>query len=58
MKYFTNRELTRSATALRLGINNVPTEDIRENLRVLVDCLLDPLREMWGAPLIVTSGYS
>ena len=57
MKYFTNSELTQSATALRLGINNVPTEDIRENLRVLVDCLLDPLREMWGAPLIVTSGY-
>lgn len=36
MKYFTIRELTRSDTAQRLGINNEPTEAIKANLTALV----------------------
>lgn len=57
MKYFTMNELTASATAKRYGIPNVPTWREAENLRLLVDNVLDPLREAWGAPIIVTSGY-
>lgn len=57
MKYFTFDELTASATAKRLGIPNIPSWRERENLRLLVDEVLDPLREAWGAPIIVTSGY-
>lgn len=57
MKYFTMNELTASATAKRLGIPNVPTLREAENLRLLVENVLDPLREAWGAPIIVTSGY-
>ena len=57
MKYFTMNELTASATAKRLGIPNVPTWREAENLRLLVENVLDPLREAWGAPIIVTSGY-
>ena len=57
MKYFTINELTRSATAKRLGIDNSPTKVIRENLEALGTHILDPLREAWGAPIIVTSGY-
>lgn len=57
MKYFTIRELTRSDTAQRLGINNEPTEAIKANLTALVEHILDPLREAWGAPIIVSSGY-
>ena len=57
MKYFTIEELTRSATAERLGIVNTPDAKIIENLTQLTDKLLDPLRELWGAPLRVTSGY-
>ena len=57
MKYFTMNELCASATARRLGISNEPDKWQEENLRRLVDHVLDPLREAWGAPVIVTSGY-
>lgn len=57
MKYFTINELTRSATAARLGIDNTPTPAVKKNLEKLINEVLDPLREAWGAPIIVTSGY-
>lgn len=57
MKYFTMNEMTASATAKRLGIPNVPSWREAENLRLLVDNVLDPLREAWGKPIIVTSGF-
>lgn len=57
MKYFTIDELTRSATAKRLGINNQPNAIYRVNLIALIENVLDPLREKWGMPIIVTSGY-
>lgn len=57
MKYFTINELTASAVAKRYGVPNVPTWREAENLRLLVDNVLDPLREAWGAPIIVTSGF-
>lgn len=57
MKYFTITELTRSSTAKRLGISNTPTKEVKENLIALGENILDPLREAWGAPIIVTSGY-
>ena len=57
MKYFTIEELYRSKTAKQLKINNVPSEEIIEHLTLLVNCLLDPLREEWGSPIIVNSGY-
>lgn len=57
MKYFSINELCRSNTAVRLGIDNSPSELIRTNLEALVKHVLDPLRAKWGAPIIVTSGY-
>jgi len=57
MKYFTFRELTASQTARRYGIDNTPPERYKENLRLLTEKVLDPIREAWGAPIIVTSGY-
>ena len=57
MKYFTIQELTKSATATRLGIDNTPDAVVRYNLIALIEQVLDPLREAWGAPIIVTSGY-
>lgn len=56
-KYFTLEELTASPTAKRKGISNKPTVDIVVALQRLVTNVLDPLREAWGAPIIVTSGY-
>ena len=57
MKYFTLSELTYSATARQRGIRNEPDETQRENLRKLVENLLDPIRERWGKPIFVTSGF-
>lgn len=57
MKYFTVTELTRSATATKLGILNTPSESVINNLELLVYHILDPLRELYGKPITVTSGY-
>ena len=57
MKYFCLKELTASATAQREGIDNRPTESAYHLLHVLVDQLLDPIREAWGEPIVVSSGY-
>ncbi len=57
MKYFTIAELTRSATASARGIDNTPAQSHIDNLRALVDNVLDPLRQAWGRPLTVNSGY-
>jgi hypothetical protein len=56
-KYFDLGELTRSVTALGLGIDNTPGAVERERLKVLAERLLDPLRELWGGPLTVNSGF-
>ena len=57
MKYFTLVELTKSQTANRLKINNVPNENQKQNLINLVENILDPLREAYGYPIIVSSGF-
>ena len=56
-KYFTINELTKSSTAQRLHINNNPTQEVKDNLNALIDNVLDPLRELYGKPIIVNSGY-
>ncbi len=57
MKYFSIQELTASATALREGIDNRPSKCAYHLLHVLIDQLLDPIREAWGEPIVVSSGY-
>ena len=55
-KNFTLAELTKSNTATRLGISNVPDKEGIHKLRLLATELLQPLRNAVG-PLRVTSGY-
>ena len=57
MRYFSLSELTQSATATAHSIANVPTAEAVKNLETLIYCVLDPVREAWGAPIIVSSGY-
>ena len=57
MRWFTLKEFVKSNTAARLGINNNPSEDVKKNIELLVEKILDPLREKFGKPIIVTSGY-
>lgn len=57
MKYFTIAELTKSATADARGIDNTPPPEVRVKLSNLIHNLLDPIRERWGAPIYVNSGF-
>lgn len=57
MKYFSFQEFERSDTAYKHGIDNTAPESVRRNIAALVDKVLDPLREAWGRPITVTSGY-
>lgn len=57
MKYFTIKELIHSDTANKLQIDNSPSKEIERNLSILVDHLLDPIREQWGKPIMINSGY-
>ena len=57
MRYFTINELTHSDTAIELGIDNTPNEEIKSHLVQLVEELLDPLREAWGSAIKVNSGF-
>lgn len=57
MKWFTIKELCKSSTAKKLNIDNTPTAEIKENLTVLIEECLDPIREVFGNPIMVASGY-
>ncbi|MBQ7539772.1 MAG: peptidase M15 [Bacteroidaceae bacterium] len=57
MRYFTIQELTASQVAKRKGIDNTPDAKAKACLTALVSNLLDPLRERWGSPIVVNSGY-
>jgi len=56
-KFFSLEEFTRSDTARKLKISNEPTPEHVQNLSDMCVNLLDPIREAWGQPLIVSSGY-
>lgn len=56
-KYFTLAELLQSKTALTKQIPNLPTWQQVENLNRLVTTILDPVRETFGKPIKVTSGF-
>ena len=55
-KYFTLKEMTYSDTAKKYGIDNTPPAGVIVHLNELM-LFLDPLREAWGSPITVTSGY-
>lgn len=57
MKYFTIEEMTKSSTATANGIDNTPSEEGVLKLQKLIEAVLDPLREWWGGPIKVNSGY-
>ena len=54
--HFTEEELTASSTGQRLGINNAPSDEIRDNLATLADGL-ERVRAMLGCAMHIDSGY-
>lgn len=57
MKYFTIEEMTKSSIAKANGIDNTPSDEGVLNLQKLIEAVLDPLREWYGKPIRVNSGY-
>ncbi len=57
-KDFSYREFEASETADRAGIANVITSfAVRDAVKALVEEVLQPLRDAWGKPLRINSGY-
>ena len=56
-KYFKLEELLQSDTAFTAQIENLPSWNDVINLNYLATKVLDPIREAWGQPLIITSGF-
>lgn len=57
-KNFSYSEFEKSDTAKRLHINNEITDwEVRDNIKALVENVLQPLRDSWGGPIFINSGY-
>ena len=50
-------EVIKSNTAIRRGIDNTPTDAHIENLKYVAEKVFQPLREHFGCPIFVSSGY-
>jgi zinc D-Ala-D-Ala carboxypeptidase len=55
--HFTLEELTFSDAAIRKGFDNEPTVEIKNNLILLCENVLEPIKELVGHSISVTSGY-
>jgi hypothetical protein len=55
--YLSLAEVTRSDTAKRKGISNEPTAEHLENLKTIAVEVFDKVREYFGVPIFVSSGY-
>jgi len=50
-------EVTRSETAKRRGISNMPTPEHIENFKLLAEKVFQPIRDHFGVPIRISSGY-
>ena len=55
--HFTLSELTKSSTAERRGIDNEPGPSEIENLILVCDQILEPVRNHYGIPFAPNSGF-
>ena len=54
---FSLSELTKSQTAERKGIDNTPSTEHQENLKLLCESVLQPVRDHFGKVVTISSGY-
>lgn len=57
MRYFSINEFCRSENAVQMGIDNLPNAEERRHVVETIEQCLDGLREAWGQPIRITSGY-
>ena len=56
-KHISIEEATLSPTALRLGIDNTPNQDILVNMKLVAERCFEPIRNWYGKPIKVNSFY-
>jgi zinc D-Ala-D-Ala carboxypeptidase len=56
-KHLALAEVMRSETAKRKGISNMPTPEHIENFKKLAENVFEPIREHFGVPIRLSSGY-
>jgi len=56
-KHISYKEATRSATALRLGIENIPNEYQLQNMEMVAKKVFEPLRQAVDAPIKINSFF-
>jgi len=56
-KNLTLAEMLRSESAKRAGIKNTPTDDHINNLEHLAEKVFQPIRDHFGIPIHISSGY-
>ena len=50
-------EVTRSESAKRLGILNMPTDEHIANFKILAENVFEPIRNNFRCPIHISSGY-
>jgi hypothetical protein len=50
-------EVTKSDTAKRRGVSNMPTEAHIANFKLLAENIFEPIRNHFGKPIFISSGY-
>jgi hypothetical protein len=56
-KHITVKEATQSATATRLKIDNTPSAEVLDNMKLVAEKCFEPLREWYGKPITINSFY-
>ena len=56
-KHFSLAEFTKSQTAERKGIDNTPSEEHIEKMKVLCELVLESIRYQFDKPIMINSGY-
>ena len=56
-KHISYKEATRSNTALRRGIENIPDVEELENMKLIAKKVFEPLRKWVGGPIKINSFY-
>ena len=56
-QHISEKEATKSITALRLGINNTPNGDALSNMKELAEKVFEPLRAWVGGAIKINSFY-
>lgn len=56
-KHISEKEATKSITALRLGLDNTPDGDTINNMKIIAESVFEVLREYVGGPIKINSFY-